>query len=117
MARQWWIVLGLALGVCVSNGFARFAYGLILPAMREDRGWTYAEAGWINTANALGYLAGALLTLALVRRFPTGRLFALGMIGTSASLVLSGLTEDFALLTLWRVTAGLAGRQSSSRAG
>lgn len=109
MTRQWWIVLGLALGVCVSNGFARFAYGLILPAMREDRRWTYAEAGWINTANALGYLAGALLTLALVRRFPAGRLFALGMIGTSASLALSGLTEDFVLLTLWRVTAGLAG--------
>lgn len=109
IARKWLIVLGLALGVCVSNGFARFAYGLILPAMREDQGWTYAEAGWINTANALGYLAGALLTLALIKRLPATRLFVIGMIGTSASLFLSGLTENFALLTLWRITAGIAG--------
>ncbi|MDA8586716.1 YbfB/YjiJ family MFS transporter [Rhodobacteraceae bacterium] len=109
IARKWLIVLGLALGVCVSNGFARFAYGLILPAMREDQGWTYAEAGWINTANTLGYLAGALLTLALIKRLPATRLFVIGMIGTSASLLLSGLTENFALLTLWRITAGIAG--------
>ena len=107
--RSWLIVLGLSLGVCVSNGFARFAYGLILPAMREDRGWSYAEAGWINTANALGYFAGAILTLALVKRLPVERLFVLGMIGTSISLLLSGLTESFELLTLWRITAGIAG--------
>ena len=105
----WWIVLGLALGVTVSNSFARFAYGLILPAMQADQGWTYAEAGWINTANALGYLAGALLTLALIRRVPATRLFSLGMIGTTASLILSGLTEDFVLLTLCRIAAGIAG--------
>lgn len=109
IAWKWLIVLGLALGVCVSNGFARFAYGLILPAMREDQGWTYAEAGWINTANAIGYLAGALLTLALIKRLPATRLFVVGMIGTSVSLFLSGLIENFALLTLWRITAGIAG--------
>lgn len=109
IARSWLIVMGLSLGVCVSNGFARFSYGLILPAMKEDQGWTYAQAGWINTANAIGYLGGALLTLALVKRLPAIQLFVLGMIGTSASLLLSGLTTDFAFLTLWRTTAGLAG--------
>ncbi|WP_407496673.1 YbfB/YjiJ family MFS transporter [Pseudooceanicola sp. MF1-13] len=109
IARPWLIALGLALGVAVSNGFARFAYGLILPAMRDDLSWSYAEAGWINTANALGYLGGALLTLALIKRFPPTRLFVFGMVGTSASLLFSGLTEDFALLTMWRITAGVAG--------
>lgn len=43
--RNWWIVLGLALGVTVSNSFARFAYGLILPAMQSDLGWTYTSGG------------------------------------------------------------------------
>ena len=52
--RPWLVLLGLALGVCVTNGFARFAYGLILPAMKSSQGWSYAEAGWLNTANALG---------------------------------------------------------------
>ena len=99
----------LSLGVCVSNGFARFAYGLILPAMRSDLGWTYTQAGWINTSNALGYLAGAALTFALVRKFPAYRLFAWGMIGTSASLLLSGAAPAFWMLTVLRITAGIFG--------
>ena len=53
-ANPWLVLFGLSLGVLVTNGFGRFAYGLILPAMRADLGWTYAQAGWLNTANALG---------------------------------------------------------------
>ncbi|PWE28831.1 hypothetical protein DDZ14_18435 [Maritimibacter sp. 55A14] len=109
LVRPWIILLGLSLGVAVSNGFARFAYGLILPAMREDLDWTYTEAGWLNTANALGYLAGAALTLAIIRQRPAAWLFAVGIVGTSASLVLSGLTQSFWLLTIWRVFAGVFG--------
>jgi predicted MFS family arabinose efflux permease len=62
----WLIAIGFSLEPAVSNGLARFAYGLMLPAMRQNLSWTYTEAGWINTANALGYLIGAGLTLALV---------------------------------------------------
>ena len=51
-----WIVLGLALGPAAALGFGRFAYALLLPSMRADLGWTYAEAGALNAANALGYL-------------------------------------------------------------
>ena len=47
----------------------RFAYGLLLPAMKSELAWTYAQAGWLNTANALGYIAGALLTMLLIRRY------------------------------------------------
>lgn len=109
IARRWRVLVALALAVAVSNGFARFAYGLILPAMRTDLSWSYAEAGWINTANALGYLAGSLLSLALLRRMAAERLFAAGMVGTGASLLLSGFTSDFTLLTLCRIAAGIAG--------
>src|SRR5690606_2593566 len=49
-------------GAAVSVGFARFGYALILPAMQTDLHLNYAEAGWLNTANSLGYLLGALLT-------------------------------------------------------
>lgn len=40
--RVWLVILALALGPAVSNGFARFGYGLILPAMRIDLDWSYA---------------------------------------------------------------------------
>lgn len=106
VARPWAVLIGLTLGVAVTNGFARFAYGLILPAMRADRGWSYAEAGWLNTANALGYVAGALATLALVRRVPASRLFAFGMVGTAVCLAATGFASSLAALTLARVLTG-----------
>lgn len=37
--------------------FARLAYGLVLPAMREGLGLTYSEAANLGTVTALGYLA------------------------------------------------------------
>lgn len=107
--RLWWIVVGLSLGPAVTNGLARFAYGLILPAMRDDLGWTYTAAGWINTANAIGYLVGSVLALATISRVGPVRLFVWGMALTTLALVLSALTRDLALLSLWRIVAGIGG--------
>ena len=39
------IVLGLAMGPAVGLGLGRFAYALLLPAMRLDLGWSYAAGG------------------------------------------------------------------------
>ncbi|MGF1525479.1 MAG: YbfB/YjiJ family MFS transporter [Candidatus Competibacterales bacterium] len=108
-AATWWLVFGLALGPAVSNGLGRFAYGLILPAMGEDLAWSYAQAGWMNTANALGYALGAGLAFYLIRRWSPARLFTLGMLLTTASLTASGLTGDFLLLSLLRALAGIGG--------
>ena len=107
--RQWLILIGLTLGVTVTNGFARFAYGLILPAMKQDLGWSYAEAGWINTANALGYVIGAVATLALIHRVSPARLFSVGMFGTALFLMATAFTDDFLHLTNWRILTGVFG--------
>lgn len=107
--RSWLVVIGLSLGPAISNGIARFAYGLILPAMRSDLGWSYTEAGWINTANALGYLAGSIVALRLISHRDPRRLFISGMLLTIAALLLSAATRDFWLLSLWRVLAGFGG--------
>ena len=60
--------LALALSAAVSLGLARFSYALLLPPMRDDLGWSYFTAGAMNTVNAAGYLVGALLLPALLRR-------------------------------------------------
>ena len=78
--NPWIVIMALAMAPAVSNGFARFAYALILPAMRSDLEWSYAMAGWINTANAIGYLLGALLTFWLSGRMPAARLFTRGTV-------------------------------------
>jgi MFS family permease len=100
---------GLALAVAVTNGLARFAYALILPAMRSDLGWNYTEAGWNNTANAIGYLVGAVIVFRAVRHVSPRRLFAANLWVTTAALTLTGLTADFMLLAVLRFVAGAAG--------
>jgi len=63
MVRGFVVAFLLSFGPTVSNSFSRFAYALLLPAMREDLAWSYSQAGAINTVNALGYFLGALLVL------------------------------------------------------
>ena len=106
---MWWIVLGLGIGPAVSNGFARFSYGLLLPSMQADLDWSYTQAGWINTANAIGYLAGALLALTLVGRIGPRRLFVFGMLLTTLALAWSATTRDLGMLSFWRIVAGIGG--------
>lgn len=116
-AHPWMVLAGLALGVTVTNSFARFAYGLILPAMKSEMAWTYAQAGWLNTANALGYIVGAIITMLFIgRRSPT-LLFAFGLITTTIALLATGLNAALWWQTMWRILAGLFGAMSFSTAG
>ncbi len=107
--RVWFMIFGLALGTAVSNGFARFGYGLILPAMKADLHWTYTTAGWINTINALGYLLGALLALYFNQKLAPRFLFLYGMILTTIALLLSGVTDNIIILSVMRLLAGIGG--------
>ena len=108
-ARSWMIAFGLSLGAAVAGGYGRFAYGLILPAMRADLHWTYTEAGWINTANALGYFLGSAATLATIRVFGNPALFVGGVILTTLSLIMTGIGDNIWVLSLWRLLAGVGG--------
>jgi predicted MFS family arabinose efflux permease len=104
-----WIALCLALGPATSNGIGRFAYALILPAMRDDLGWTYTQAGWVNTGNALGYLAGAVSVVYLVSRTGPRVLFDVGMAVTALALLASGLVRDYGVLLVLRFVTGVSG--------
>lgn len=101
--------LALSLGPVVALGLARFGYTVLLPAMRTDLAWTYAQAGSMNTANALGYLGGALIAAPLASPLGTQRAFRGALLLTATSLLASGLTTHFALLLVLRVLAGLGG--------
>ncbi|WP_137701119.1 YbfB/YjiJ family MFS transporter [Marimonas lutisalis] len=116
-ARPWLVLAGLALGVTVTNGFARFAYGLLLPAMKSELDWNYAQAGWLNTANAMGYVVGAILTMILIRRVRPTHLYAFGLVTTTVALLVTGLVTALWWQTLWRVLAGVFGAMSFSTAG
>jgi predicted MFS family arabinose efflux permease len=104
-----WVVVGLSMGPVIALGLARFAYALLLPAMRSDLGWSYANAGALNTANAAGYLAGALLATSAARRLGMKRAFLTSIIATAAAVGAAGLTASFATLMVLRFVAGVSG--------
>jgi predicted MFS family arabinose efflux permease len=105
-----WQSARLALGTASALGFARFAYGLLVPAMRSELHWSLARAGAVTTANSLGYLLGAVATAAVARRLGEAGTFRLGMVLTAAAI---GATEttggSYLPLLLTRVAAGVAG--------
>lgn len=115
--NPWLVLAGLSLGVLATNGLGRFAYGLILPAMRADLNWTYAQAGWLNTANAMGYVLGAVATMMALRLLRPNTLFIAGLIGTVLAITATGLIPDLWWQSLWRFLTGLAGALSFSTAG
>ncbi len=109
MARGYLIAFLLSFGPTVSNSFARFAYALVLPAMRNDLALDWSQAGALNTANAFGYLAGALLARLWVGRTGNRPLFNAGMVITGLALLATGLTRDLNALALARVVSGIGG--------
>ena len=109
MLRIYAIAICLSLGVTVANAFARFAYALVLPAMRGELGWTYAQAGWLNTANAIGYLLGAILTRIVIAGVGNRSLFIGGVLLTALAILATGLTRDLFWLGVWRLASGVTG--------
>lgn len=107
--RVVWVALALSLGPAVTLGLVRFAYALLLPAMREDLSWSYALAGGINTANAAGYLAGALLAAPVMGRLGVRRSFVAALLVAALTLLASGLPTAYAAHVVLRVAAGVAG--------
>lgn len=107
--RGYLIAAGLALGVAVSNGLGRFAYALILPAMRADLGWSYTQAGALNTTNAVGYLIGAFIALASVRKLGPTKLFIGALWITVAAITAMSFTADFPTMIGLRLVAGISG--------
>lgn len=100
--------LALSLGAAIALGLSRFSYGLLLPSMRADLDWSYFLAGAMNTANALGYLLGALATPWLLRRLSPQRLLFVGAILTGLFMLVSGLVTATGVLLSQRILAGIS---------
>ncbi|MCR5866497.1 YbfB/YjiJ family MFS transporter [Aquincola sp. J276] len=102
------IAISLALAAAVSLGLARFSYALLLPPMRADLGWSYFTAGAMNTVNAAGYLAGALLLPRALARWDARHVLLAGGAGAALALALHGLVAGDGLLFMLRFLTGLA---------
>ena len=101
------LILVLSLTPTVGLGIGRFAYALVLPDMRDALGWSYSAAGFLNTVNAAGYLGGALVAAAIVRRFGLATALRWGTLAGVLSLALCALSGNFVVLSFARLLAGV----------
>ncbi|WP_246672034.1 MULTISPECIES: YbfB/YjiJ family MFS transporter [unclassified Mesorhizobium] len=102
------LALAGMVALAVAMGIGRFVYTPILPGMMEGLHLTPADAGWIASANYVGYLIGAL---AAAGGWAHGRERMLMFAGLAASAVLAalmGLNETMAAFLVIRFLAGLA---------
>ncbi|NTZ81929.1 YbfB/YjiJ family MFS transporter [Burkholderia metallica] len=103
----WRLAICLSLGSAIALGLARFSYALLLPPMKADLGWTFAQAGALNTANAAGYLIGALAFPLLSQRWRAGTLLAAGCVLTAVLMAAGGFTADMHALLAQRLATGI----------
>jgi predicted MFS family arabinose efflux permease len=109
--------LALGLSAAAGHGIARYGYALLMPAMRDDLHWTFEQASWMNTANALGYVAGTISGFLMLRRLAPRTLFRCGLLLTVGSVLALSFRGHFALLILLRVLSGLGTAWTYSTGG
>jgi predicted MFS family arabinose efflux permease len=106
--RSWSGVFAAFASTLLGLGLARFAYTPLIPALVDAHWFTPGEAAYLGAANIGGYLAGALLGVALARLLGVRRTLRLFMVITSASLFGCSLNWGFRWYLLCRLGAGFA---------
>lgn len=99
--------LGFAPGAAL--GVGRFAYALVLPAMQLALGLSYAQAGFLGSANTGGYLLGALISHRVLETTGYRRGIYASLWLQAISLALLAVTQNFPLLTALRFVQGVLG--------
>lgn len=105
MHYGWLIVAAGGLGIFACIGLARFALGMLLPAMGADLHLSYGQMGTISTANFLGYLAGILVAAPLVRRVGARLLTTLALLIAGLSMAAIACTANLSgIIVLYTFT-------------
>ena len=108
----WLIVFAGMLTLFSCLGLARFAFGVILPGMREGLSLAYDQMGYLGTGNFVGYLFSVAITPTLLKLWRPRITMVSGL--TLIALTLAGMSQSgtfiqlLALYTLTGIGSGLA---------
>ncbi len=99
----------LVLAAAVAQGFGRFGYALLLPAVNDDLVHSYSVAGLLGTLNLTAYLGGTLLVSMTAGRLEPAMSVRLGLLLTTAGLSILALAPSVPILVVGMVLAGFGG--------
>ncbi len=100
----------IMLAAAVAQGFGRFTFGVVLPAVREDLlDGSNTLAGLLGTANTFAYLAGALAVGSLAGRLRALSWMRLGLVLSVAGIALAVVAPNGLVLAVALVSMGLGG--------
>jgi MFS family permease len=99
----------LVVAAAVAQGFGRFGYALLLPALNADLVHSYAVAGLLGTLNLTAYLAGTLLVSLTAGRLAPATSVRLGLLLTTAGLSVLALAPSVPVLVVGMGLAGFGG--------
>lgn len=103
----WRLALSGCVALAVAMGLGRFAQTPILPFMIDELAWSKAEAGWLASANFVGYFLGCLV-LGFVRIDADRHWFMTSLIVSALSTAAMATTSSFLLLAALRLVGGIA---------
>ncbi len=105
-------VFAVVFGCFTGQSFARFSFGLLLPAMKADLGISYGLAGWLGTINLGGYFVGTLLTSVLSLRVASHRLVQIGVGLATLGMTVLAFAPSVPFLLGGMALGGLGGAMS-----
>lgn len=97
----WVIVLSGSLTLFSCLGMARFAFGLLLPAMRQTLELGYDQMGLISTGNFIGYLLAVAISPMLIRRWRPRLVICAGLLLNALCMLLISRADNLNALMLF----------------
>ena len=102
----WVIVFVGTLTIVACLGLARFAFGMLLPGMREALAMSYDEMGLLGTANFAGYLVAVGLAPLMLGRVSPRKLISVGLLLIGSSTLGIGLSNSYLLVLILYTLVG-----------
>ena len=91
-------------------GLARFAFGMLLPGMREGLLLAYDQMGFLGTGNFVGYLFSVAITPPLLKQLRPRATIVLGLVIIAVSLTAKAQCDSYLpLLVLYLLTGSGSG--------
>ncbi len=105
-AEIWMLAWGM-LAIAAGLGYGRFAFAVLVPAMKRALGYGSSEIGWLGTSNLVGYTLGAATAGHAARLAGRKRATVAALLGVSATAALMGATTAYPVQIGLRLLGGV----------